>query len=100
MTQEYQVRWISKQQLDTLRKSRAVTQGIVLDSFNGFLIVEPLGSNLGDGNILSHEEAEYELTPVWCTGPKTKLFQARKLLGLATGSPTEGVEARELAAVS
>ena len=83
METSYQARWISKKRLETIRKTRAVTRGVVLDSFNGFLIVEPASSNLGDGAILPRADADYELNPVWCSGPKGRLVQARHLLGLA-----------------
>jgi hypothetical protein len=93
MRSEYEARWISKPRLESIRKSNIIGQAVVLDSFNGFLIVEPRGSKLGDGTVLSREEADYELTPVWCSGPKAKLRGARKLLGLETHEPsTELVE--------
>src|SRR5262245_41305582 len=80
----YQTRWISKSRISWLRKSRAVQQAIVVDYRNGFLIVEPTGSNLGDGDILSLEMADYELRTAWCQTPKARLVRARKLLGLLT----------------
>jgi hypothetical protein len=83
MNISFQARWISKQRLDAIRRSREVARGVLLDSFNGFLIVEPVGSDLGDGSILSREDADYELNPVWCSGPKGRLREARRLLGLA-----------------
>jgi hypothetical protein len=82
MKPAYQARWISKRRLDEIRRTREYRQGIVLDSFNGFLIVEPVGSNLGDGPVLSLEEADYELQPVWCAGAKARLREARERLGL------------------
>jgi hypothetical protein len=93
MKPAYQARWISKQRLEELRRTRQVQQGIVLDSFNGFLIVEPVGSDLGDGPILSPEEADFELQPVWCSGPRARLRAARELLGL----DPEGVPERSAA---
>ena len=50
----------------------------------GFVIVEPVGSNLGDGEVF--ELANYKLCEAWCPTPKSKLLGARKLLGL-DGSP-------------
>jgi hypothetical protein len=82
MRLEYQARWISKRRLDAIRRTRESTRGIPLDSFNGFLMVEPVGSNLGDGPVLSREEADFELRPVWCSGTKARLRDARELLGL------------------
>jgi hypothetical protein len=83
MSNEYQARWITKKRLDAVRRSGAVTRGVVLDSFNGFLIVEPVGAELGDGPVLSREEAEFELQSVWCGGSRARLQEARRLVGLA-----------------
>jgi hypothetical protein len=97
MKPTYQARWISKRRLDEIRKSRESCQGIVLDSFNGFLIVEPVRSNLGDGPILSLEEADYELRPVWCAGVKAKLREARECLGLDPEAVLEPMMAETVA---
>jgi hypothetical protein len=86
MRKPYQARWISKQRVDALRKSGATRHAVFLDSFNGFIVVEPVGSDLGDGEILAPETADYELQPVWCLEPKTKLVEARRLLQLNTES--------------
>ena len=56
---------------------------------SGFLVVEPIGSNLGDGDVLDHTEADYELNPAWCLTPKPRLNEARRRLGLAIDSPVE-----------
>lgn len=82
----YQARWISKARLETLRKMAQMGSVLVLNSVGGFLIVEPVGSKLGDGRILSPDEADYEVSPVWCQDLKTKITQARALLGLEAGS--------------
>jgi hypothetical protein len=89
MRGDYQARWISKRRLDAVRKSGAITRGVVLDSFNGFLIVEPVGGELGDGPVLTREEADYELRPVWCAGSKAKLKEARRRLGLTAEAVAE-----------
>jgi hypothetical protein len=89
MQPEYQIRWISKQRAEAVKKA-GLGRALLLDNINGFLIVEPVGSNLGDGRVLSRREADYELQPVWCTGPKAELRDARRRLGLESG-------ARELA---
>src|SRR5262249_54475316 len=86
MTDHYQARRISKSRIDLLRKSGKINQGILIDSFTGFLIVEPTGSHLGDGETLARDAADFELRPVWCLVPQTKLEQARHLLGL-NGEP-------------
>jgi hypothetical protein len=83
MMQKYQARWISKRRLHAVRKTNLSGKGLILDSFNGFLIVEPVGSDLGDGPVLTQEEADYELRPVWCSGTKARLREARELLGLS-----------------
>jgi len=82
MQTKHQARWISKERLASLRRSGRVGQGIALDCLKGFLIVEPVGSNLGDGPVLNHTEADYELNPAWCLNPLTRLNEARKRLGL------------------
>jgi hypothetical protein len=97
MMPQYQARWISKRRLDAIRRAKASGQGVILDSFNGFLVVEPVGSELGDGPVLSQEEADYELRPVWCSGVKARLREARMLLGL---SPEAVVEAQHAEAAS
>jgi hypothetical protein len=84
MQTQYQARWISKQRRDQLRKSGASAQGILLDSLKGFLIVEPVGSDLGDAELLTREEAYFELSDAWCAESPTKLREARKRLGLET----------------
>jgi hypothetical protein len=81
VSSDYQATWVSKQRAEHLRRI-GVGRGILLESFNGFLVVEAVGSKLGDGLVLSHQEADYELQAVWCTGPKAKLTEARRLLGL------------------
>jgi hypothetical protein len=82
MQTKYQARWISKERLASLRKSGQIGQGVTLDCLKGFLVVEPTGSNLGDGEILDRTEADYELNPAWCLNPLTRLNEARKRLGL------------------
>jgi len=83
MNDAYHARWISKRRRDEVRRSSDSSRGIFLDSFNGFLVVEPVASSLGDGPVLSREEADYELRPVWCSEAKPKLREARELLGLS-----------------
>jgi hypothetical protein len=89
MKSEYQARWTSKQRLDAVRKAKRRDWSLALDSFNGWLIVEPKGSGLGDGPVLSRSEADYELRPVWCSGAKAKLREARRLLGLDADAVSE-----------
>ena len=89
MTNEYEARWVSKKRVEEIRRAGRAREGVLLDSFNGFLIIEPVGSDLGDGPVLSRQEAGFELQPVWCTGSQTRLAQARRLLGLETPAPAE-----------
>ena len=86
MQTSYQARWVSKQRQNQLRRSGASTHGILLDSLKGFLIVEPVGSNLGDAELLTPEEAYFELSDAWCIDPPSKLREARKRLGLESQS--------------
>jgi hypothetical protein len=80
----YQTRWISKPRINLSRKLREFREAILVDYRTGFLIVEPKGSDLGDGDILPLEVADYELRTAWCQTPKPRLIQARRLLGLST----------------
>jgi hypothetical protein len=83
MPTRHQARWVSKKRLSELRKSGELSRGLLLDSINGWIIVEPVGSNLGDGDVMAPDTADYELSPVWCPGSKAKLKEARRLLGLS-----------------
>jgi hypothetical protein len=89
MDTHYQARRISKQRAEALKK-KGLGDALLLDLFNGFVIVEPVGSDLGDGDVLSQQEAHYELQPAWHLGPRTSLREARRRLGLEAGelSPT------------
>lgn len=82
MYEQWQLRRISKSRADELKKTGTLGGALLLDTFNGVLIIEPAGSNLGDGDILSVEDADYELQPVWHLGPKAQLRKARNRLGL------------------
>jgi len=81
----YQAQWVSKAKAESLRRSGVLAGGVLLDSFNGFVVIEPVGSEWGDGKILSTEEADYELSPAWCLESKARVSQARRLLGLDAG---------------
>jgi len=91
MQRQYEARRISKRRAEEVKKSGALSGAILVGTFNGFIIVEPVGANLGDGPAFSPQEADYELQPVWHLGPKTTLLEARGRLGL------EGNAARRLA---
>jgi hypothetical protein len=91
MQKEFEARWISKQRLEALRKAKKLGGTLVLDTYNGFLIVQPADSDLGDGAGLTREEADYELQPVWFLGPRSELREARRKLGLEAGTPAPGM---------
>lgn len=88
MQQTFQARRISKHRADEVKKSGALGHSILLDTFNGIIVIEPSDGNLGDGESLSREEADYELQPVWHLGPNTALREARKRLGLEAEAGT------------
>ena len=83
MDTTYQARWISRKRWGELRKSGGTQTGLVLDHLNGTLIIEPVGSDLGDGPVMSSREAEYELQPAWLLGRRGLVNEARRRLGLA-----------------
>jgi hypothetical protein len=78
----YQARWVSKGRRDLLKRRGGLGQAVLLDSSSGFLIVEPVGSNLGDGTLLSRADADFELRDVWCLESRKKIAVARQRLGL------------------
>src|SRR5437660_654942 len=80
---EYLAQWITKNQINSLRKNGGFKDGILLESIKGFIIVEPSSVRYGDGEVLSPDVADYELRPEWCTGAKPRLLEARKRLKLA-----------------
>jgi hypothetical protein len=82
MQKQYEARWISKRQAEAIRRSGELGRVILLDSLKGFIIVQPVGSNLADGDSLRGMEADFELDPAWCLDPKPKITEARKRLGL------------------
>lgn len=88
MRRDFQVRWLSKERRNALIRAGRLGRALLLDTFNGFIIVEPAGSDLGDGRVLSPEEADYELRPVWCLSPHARLKEARRRLGLETETMT------------
>jgi hypothetical protein len=87
MQTNYQARWISRKRLEELRRSGVYRNALLLDHFNGLLVIEPVGSELGDGTVLSPQEAEYELQPAWLLGPRGQVSEARRRLGLEAGPP-------------
>ena len=89
MRKQYEARWVSRQRYNTLRRSGRLGDTLLLETTNGYLVVQPAGSDAGDGAALSPAEADYELQSVWFPGPPPVLRQARGMLGLETdaGSP-------------
>lgn len=82
MHDQFQARRISKRRADEVKRSAALGRSLLLNTFNGIIVIEPMESNLGDGDVLSSGEADYELQPVWHLGPKAMLREARRRLGL------------------
>ena len=39
-------------------------------------VVEPTKKQLGDGDVLSDQEADYEVRPEWCLAPKKTVDEA------------------------
>jgi hypothetical protein len=82
MQNSYEARWITRPRADKVRRTGASAGALLLDTSNGIIIVQPSGSDLGDGPRLTRAETEYELQAAWYLGPLSKLRQARNLLGL------------------
>lgn len=82
MQTHYQARWISRRRVNELIKAKRLSKAMHLDHLNGILMIEPVGSDWGDGPILPPQEADYELQPAWILDSQTRLRQARELLGL------------------
>jgi hypothetical protein len=78
----YRARWSSKQRAESIRKTGGA---LVLQTFNGYMVIEPTRQRLGDGIILNRQEADYELQPAWYTGSMARLREARQRLGLESG---------------
>ena len=78
----YQARWTSRQQADKIKRTGGLARAILLDTLKGPIVVEPAGSALGDGAVLSPLELEAEHQPAWFLGPTLKLREARTRLGL------------------
>jgi hypothetical protein len=93
MNTAFHARWTSRERATQLKRTGRLGQAILLDTFNGFILVEPEGSDLGDGPTLSPEEANYELQEVWYTGPRTRLREARQRLGLEANAPAAQLSA-------
>jgi hypothetical protein len=79
----YQASWVSKARRDELKRRTIPSDIMLLDSLHGPLLIEPEGSDLGDGARLIDGDADAELRAVWCLERKTKIAHARRLLGLA-----------------
>jgi hypothetical protein len=95
MNARYQARWASRQQADKIKRNGSLNSAILLDTLKGPIVVEPAGSGLADGAVLSDQEIEMELQPVWFTGPLMKLRQARKLLGIPESAGVPGLDPRK-----
>ena len=85
----YQARWTSRPLAAELRKHGRLGQALLLDTFNGLILIEPRETPLGDGAVLSPQEADYELRDVWYSGPRQTLREARRRLGLEASASAE-----------
>jgi hypothetical protein len=82
MSSNFDARWISRRRMNDLKKSQVSQSALFLTHLNGFIVIEPEGSDLGDGAALSPEEADYELQLAWIHEPTNRLRRAREMLGL------------------
>jgi hypothetical protein len=82
MKAKYQARRVSRNLAHALRKSGTTDRGVLLDTCNGFIVIEPCNSPLGDGAVLTHQDAIMEIQPAWCQERKSKVERAHHLLGL------------------
>jgi hypothetical protein len=82
MLTQYKAQWLSKTCCESLRKSQRLHDVLLLDTFEGFIVIEPADKSFGDGPVLSRDECNYELQPAWYAGPITRLTEARQRLGL------------------
>lgn len=82
MPAKYRARRVSKDRVHDIKRRGAINGAVVLNAYNGFIIVEPVGSNLGDGEILPPETADSELRPPWCLDSHNQLLKARQRLHL------------------
>ncbi len=86
MQTEFEARWVSKERAKAIRKRSVPSDVLLLDMFTGFILVQPKGSDLGDGPVLNPTEMDAELQLVWFLGPWRVLRQARERLGLESGT--------------
>jgi len=81
MANRYQARWVSKDKAHDIKRAGPKTDAVLLDTFKGIIIVEPVGKKWGDGPVLTPSEAEFELQPAWHYGPTAKIREARIRMG-------------------
>lgn len=80
--QRYKAWWMSKKQIDAMRKTGALTKSIVVNSLKGYILVEPESAHKSGGDLLPPDVAKFELDPAWCIDPPRTIRKARELLGL------------------
>ena len=78
----YQAQWISRRRMNELKKAGLPGKVVLLNHLNGGIVVGRAGSELGDGPVLTADEADYELQPTWVSDSQATLRQARERLGL------------------
>jgi len=86
-TRRYEVRWVAKDRLAELRRKGPARDVLLLDHISGVLAIEPAGENIAGGPLLSPEEVQYEMQPAWLLGPRAKVVEARRRLGLEERQP-------------
>ena len=87
MQNRYKAQWISKGCCRALQKSQPEQDVLLLNTFKGFVVVQPANQSLGDGPVLSPDECDYELRLAWYGGPVARLTEARQRLGLGADFP-------------
>ncbi len=82
MASQYKAQWVSRRRMNELKKAGLALKTLLLNHLNGFIVIEPADTELGDGAVLSPTEADYELQQSWILDPIKTLQQAREQLGL------------------
>lgn len=91
MQSNYQARWVSKEQVPAIKRSGRLANSLLLDTLKGFILVEPTDGAADGNHILSPEEADYELQPVWFYGPKDEAAGGPPPAGAGAGRGVDGV---------
>jgi hypothetical protein len=76
-------RWISRDRARVLAREELYGALRVESVADRWVLIEPAGFCIADGQVLSPDEADLELQPTWCNSPTEVVWGARRLLGLA-----------------